>query len=51
MAAASGHPRRVIGLHFFNPPYALRLVEVVVTESTSQQTIDAAMAFATTSTG
>jgi 3-hydroxybutyryl-CoA dehydrogenase len=45
MAAASGHPERVIGLHFFNPPYALRLVEVVVPESTSQQTIDTAMAF------
>lgn len=43
MAAASGRPERVIGLHFFNPPYALRLVEVVVTESTSQETIDSAM--------
>jgi 3-hydroxybutyryl-CoA dehydrogenase len=43
MAAASGRPEQVIGLHFFNPPYALRLVEVVVPESTSQATIDAAM--------
>lgn len=45
MAAASGRPEHVIGLHFFNPPYALRLVEVVVHESTAQQTIDDAMAF------
>lgn len=45
MAAASGRPETVIGLHFFNPPYALRLVEVVVPESTSQETIDAAMSF------
>lgn len=48
MAAASGRPESVIGLHFFNPPYALRLVEVVVTESTSQATIDSAMVFCDT---
>jgi 3-hydroxybutyryl-CoA dehydrogenase len=45
MAAASGRPESVIGLHFFNPPYALKLVEVVVHQSTSQRTIDEAMAF------
>lgn len=45
MAAASGRPDRVIGLHFFNPPYALRLVEMVVPESTNQDTIDTAMVF------
>jgi 3-hydroxybutyryl-CoA dehydrogenase len=45
MAAASGRPGTVIGLHFFNPPYVLRLVEVVVQESTSERTIDEAMAF------
>jgi 3-hydroxybutyryl-CoA dehydrogenase len=48
MAAASGRPEQVIGLHFFNPPYALRLVEVVVPESTNQQTIDEAMLFCDT---
>ena len=48
MAAASGRPEQVIGLHFFNPPYALRLVEVVIPESTSQQTIDEAMVFCDT---
>ena len=30
LAAASGRPERVLGLQFFNPPYALRLVEVVI---------------------
>lgn len=45
LAAASGRPEDVIGLHFFNPPYALRLVEVVVPESTGPQTVEAALAF------
>lgn len=48
MAAASGRPDQVIGLHFFNPPYALRLVEVVIPESTNQETIDSAMVFCDT---
>jgi 3-hydroxybutyryl-CoA dehydrogenase len=45
LAAASGRPETVIGLHFFNPPTVLRLVEVISSQSTSQATIDAAMAF------
>lgn len=45
IAAASGRPEKVIGLHFFNPPMILRLVEVISTESASQDTIDAAVAF------
>ena len=39
MAAASGRPERVIGLHFFNPPWALKLVEVVSTASTTEETL------------
>ncbi len=39
LAAASGRPERVIGLHFFNPPWALRLVEIITTASTSDQTL------------
>jgi 3-hydroxybutyryl-CoA dehydrogenase len=45
MAAASGRPESVLGLHFFNPPAVLRLVEIVSSLSTSQATIDAAAAF------
>ena len=48
MAASSGRPEQVIGIHFFNPPTVLPLVEVISSESTSQETIDAAMAFCDT---
>jgi 3-hydroxybutyryl-CoA dehydrogenase len=39
LAAASGRPERVIGLHFFNPPWALKLVEIVSTASTTEETL------------
>lgn len=45
LAAASGRPERVIGLHFFNPPWALKLVEVVSTASTTEETLRDAMQF------
>lgn len=45
LAAASGRPEKAIGLHFFNPPTVLRLVEVISSESTSQATADEAIAF------
>ncbi len=45
LAAASGRPEKVIGLHFFNPPAILRLVEVISSDSTSQATTDEAIAF------
>lgn len=44
LAAASGRPERVVGLHFFNPPWALKLVEVVSTASTSGETLADALA-------
>ena len=34
IAAATTHPERVIGLHFFNPPTRMRLVELVTTDAT-----------------
>ena len=43
LAAASGRPERVIGLHFFNPPWALKLVEIVSTASTTDATLADAM--------
>ncbi|MCC6381569.1 MAG: 3-hydroxyacyl-CoA dehydrogenase family protein [Dehalococcoidia bacterium] len=44
LAAASGRPERVIGLHFFNPPWALKLVEIVSTASTTDDTLSEALA-------
>ncbi len=43
LAAASGRPERVIGLHFFNPPWALKLVEIVTTAGTAPETLDDAL--------
>ncbi len=45
LAAASRRPERVIGLHFFNPPWALKLVEIVSTASTTDETLSDAMRF------
>lgn len=47
LQAALRHPARFIGLHFFNPVHINRLLEVVRGRLTSQETVDAAMAFAT----
>jgi 3-hydroxybutyryl-CoA dehydrogenase len=38
MASVLERPDRVIGLHFFNPPHLMDLVEVVVAEQTSDDT-------------
>ena len=42
VAARTVHPERVLGLHFFNPPPVMRLVEVVHGEATGQDALDAA---------
>ena len=46
MAAAAGRPDRMVGLHFFNPVPLMKLVEVVKTVTTSQETFNRAFAFA-----
>lgn len=46
IATATGAPERVIGLHFFNPVHIMKLLEVVRGHDTSQQTLDAALAYA-----
>jgi len=40
LAAKIKNPERVIGMHFFNPVYAMKLVEVVNTNFTNKQTTD-----------
>ena len=38
------HPQRVLGLHFFNPPAAMKMVEIVRATETSDETIERARA-------
>jgi 3-hydroxyacyl-CoA dehydrogenase/enoyl-CoA hydratase/3-hydroxybutyryl-CoA epimerase len=44
IAAEVPHPERVVGLHFFNPPHQMPLVEVVRTEQTSPAALATAFA-------
>ncbi len=46
MAAATSRPDRFVGLHFFNPVPVMKLVEVVRTIATSDETYERAFAFA-----
>jgi 3-hydroxybutyryl-CoA dehydrogenase len=43
IAAATNRPSRVIGMHFFNPPPLMKLVEVIAAQQTSQATVDRTM--------
>ncbi|XVH33308.1 3-hydroxyacyl-CoA dehydrogenase family protein (plasmid) [Haloferacaceae archaeon DSL9] len=38
MASALDRPERAVGLHFFNPPHIMDLVEVVIAEQTADRT-------------
>ncbi len=42
IAAGVERPERVCGMHFFNPPPLMRLVEIVAGDETSSATLDAA---------
>jgi 3-hydroxyacyl-CoA dehydrogenase/enoyl-CoA hydratase/3-hydroxybutyryl-CoA epimerase len=46
LAESTGTPKRVVGLHFFNPVSRMKLIEVVVGKSTADETRERALAFA-----
>ena len=45
IAAGATHPERVVGMHFFNPPPIMRLLEVIAGEQSSERAL--ALAHAT----
>ncbi len=48
MAAVTGRPEKVLGLHFFNPVPLMKLLEIVKTIATSNDTLDIAKDFGKT---
>lgn len=51
VARATARPAQVVGLHFFNPVPVQRLVEVIPSVLTADDTLERARAFATTGLG
>ena len=45
LGAASGRPDRVIGMHFFNPPPVMKLLEIIPAITTSDETSELARGF------
>jgi len=45
IASATKRPDKVIGMHWFNPAPVMRLIEVVVSVETSEETVQAVMEF------
>jgi 3-hydroxyacyl-CoA dehydrogenase/enoyl-CoA hydratase/3-hydroxybutyryl-CoA epimerase len=45
IAAATRHPERVVGLHFFNPVHRMQLVEVIAARQTSTEVLQRALRF------
>jgi 3-hydroxybutyryl-CoA dehydrogenase len=46
LAASTRRPQKFVGLHFFNPVHAMKLVEIAPAIGTSQDTVDTVAAFA-----
>jgi len=45
MAEASGRPDRFLGLHFFNPPLIMRLVEMVISDNLNREILQSVKDF------
>jgi 3-hydroxybutyryl-CoA dehydrogenase len=45
LALASGRPEKVVGMHFFNPPPVLRLLELTPALTTSAETLELVRAY------
>jgi len=45
LAISTRRPERVIGTHWFFPPHVMKLIEVVVTPETSQETLETTLTF------
>ncbi len=45
IAAATGRPERVVGMHFFNPAPLMPLVEIVRAQLTAEEAVETAYAF------
>jgi 3-hydroxybutyryl-CoA dehydrogenase len=43
LASAAAKPENVVGMHFFNPPPLMKLLEVIPAEQSSERTIEVAM--------
>ena len=46
LAAVTGRPERVVGMHFFNPPPVMPLIEVVRHDTTAVEVVEAVQALA-----
>jgi 3-hydroxybutyryl-CoA dehydrogenase len=46
IAEGAGHPGRIVGMHFMNPAPVMKLVEVVRSESSSDQAVERAVGLA-----
>ncbi len=44
LAGAAGHPENVVGMHFFNPPPLMRLLEVIPADQSSDRAVALARA-------
>ena len=46
LAGAAARPENVVGMHFFNPPPLMKLVEVIPAEQTSERAVETAVSVA-----